>query len=59
VEKILNVFCQHGAPLSILADAHPHIGTDKLPRVIENMRNTILKSGGEVPFPNENDRIPT
>lgn len=50
VEKILNVFCQHGAPLSILADAHPHIGTDKLPRVIENMRNTILKSGGEVHF---------
>ena len=36
--------------MSILADAHPHIGTDKLPRVIENMRNTILKSGGEVHF---------
>ena len=48
VEKILNVFCQHGASLYILSDAHPHIGTDKLPRVIENMRNTILKSGGEV-----------
>ena len=48
VEKILNVFCQHGASLNILSDAHPHIGTDKLPRVIENMRNTILKSGGEV-----------
>ena len=46
--KILNVFCKHGAPVSILADAHPHIGTDRLPRVIENMRNTILKSGGEV-----------
>ncbi|SFF91296.1 hypothetical protein SAMN05216383_10256 [Prevotella sp. KH2C16] len=50
VAKILNVFCQHGAPTAILADAHPHIGTDKLPRVIENMRNTILKSGGEVHF---------
>ena len=49
-EKILNVFCQHGAPLSILADAHPHIGTDKLPRVIENMRETILRCGGEVHF---------
>ena len=48
--KILNVFCQHGASTSILADAHPHIGTDKLPRVIENMRNTILKCGGEVHF---------
>ncbi len=50
VEKILNVFCQHGASTGILADAHPHIGTDKLPRVIENMRNTILKCGGEVHF---------
>ena len=42
VDKILNVFCQHGASPSILVDAHPHIGTDKLPRVIENMRNTIM-----------------
>jgi uncharacterized FAD-dependent dehydrogenase len=49
-EKILNVLCQHGAPTSILFDAHPHIGTDKLPRVIENMRMQILKSGGEVHF---------
>ena len=50
IEKILNVFCQHGASTNILSDAHPHIGTDKLPRVIENMRNTILRSGGEVHF---------
>lgn len=50
VDKILNVFCQHGASTAILADAHPHIGTDCLPMVIENMRNTILKSGGEVHF---------
>ncbi len=50
IEKILNVFCQHGASTDILADAHPHIGTDKLPRVIENMRNTILQCGGEVHF---------
>lgn len=48
VEKILNVLCQHGAPIQILYDAHPHIGTDKLPSVIENIRNTILKYGGEV-----------
>ena len=48
VDKILNVFCQHGASTAILVDAHPHIGTDKLPRVIENMRNTILECGGEV-----------
>lgn len=50
VEKILNVFCQHGASTSILYDAHPHIGTDKLPRVIENMRKQILQSGGQVYF---------
>lgn len=50
VEKILGVFCQHGASPAILSDAHPHIGTDKLPRVIENMRNTILRCGGEVHF---------
>ena len=49
-EKILNVFCQHGASMSILQDATPHIGTDKLPRVIENMRKTILDCGGEVHF---------
>jgi len=50
VDKILNVFCQHGASTNILADAHPHIGTDRLPRVIESMRNTILRCGGEVHF---------
>ena len=50
ISKILNVFCQHGASTNILSDAHPHIGTDKLPRVIENMRNTILRCGGEVHF---------
>lgn len=50
IEKILNVFCQHGASPSILADAHPHIGTDKLPRVIENMRLQIEKCGGRVLF---------
>lgn len=50
IEKILNVFCQHGASTSILADAHPHIGTDKLPKVIENMRETIIRCGGEVHF---------
>jgi len=48
--KILNVFCQHGASTDILADAHPHIGTDRLPAVIEAMRNTIIRCGGEVHF---------
>ena len=49
-DKILNVFCQHGASTAILADAHPHIGTDRLPKVIEAMRNTIISCGGEVHF---------
>ena len=57
IEKILNVFCQHGASTNILADAHPHIGTDKLPRVIEAMRNTILESGGEVYFQTKVTRL--
>ena len=57
VDKILNVFCQHGASTSILIDAHPHIGTDKLPRVIENMRNTILECSGEVHFKTRMDAI--
>lgn len=50
VSHILSVFCQHGASTSILTDAHPHIGTDKLPRVIESMRETIKSCGGEVHF---------
>ena len=57
VDKILNVFCQHGASTAILVDAHPHIGTDKLPRVIENMRNTILECGGEVHFETRMDAL--
>ena len=50
VEKILRVFCQHGAATSILQDAHPHIGTDRLPRIIEAMRRRIIDCGGEVHF---------
>ena len=49
-ERILSIFCQHGASTAILSDAHPHIGTDKLPRVIENIRETIRRCGGEVHF---------
>ena len=57
VEKILNVFCQHGASTNILADAHPHLGTDKLPNIIEAMRNTIIRCGGEVHFETKMDAI--
>ncbi|NDV69666.1 NAD(P)/FAD-dependent oxidoreductase [Dysgonomonas sp. 25] len=57
VEKILHVFCQHGADTSILVDAHPHIGTDKLPAIIERMREQIIASGGEVHFETRMDRL--
>ncbi len=57
VERILNIFCQHGASVSILSDAHPHIGTDKLPRVIENIREQIIRSGGEIHFETRMDDL--
>ena len=57
IDKILNVFCQHGASTAILADAHPHIGTDRLPKVIEAMRNTIINCGGEVHFQTKMTRL--
>lgn len=50
VQRILSIFCQHGASTDILADAHPHIGTDRLPGIIERMREQIKSSGGEVHF---------
>ncbi len=50
VDKILAVFHQHGASEDILIDAHPHIGTDKLPGVIKAMRETIMNCGGVVSF---------
>lgn len=57
VDRILNIFCQHGANPSILADAHPHIGTDKLPAVIENIRKTIEGCGGAVHFETRMDAL--
>ena len=57
VERILRVFCQHGAHTDILCDAHPHIGTDRLPRIIEAMREQIRKSGGEVYFQSRVDAL--
>lgn len=48
--KALAVLHQHGAPENILFESHPHIGSDKLPEVVRNIRNTILTSGGEVHF---------
>lgn len=50
VDKVLHIFHNHGAQDSILVDAHPHIGTDRLPFVIKAIRNTIIQAGGEVHF---------
>ena len=50
IEHILKTFVYHGADDVILVDAHPHIGTNKLPNIISNMRETILKHGGEIHF---------
>lgn len=50
VEGILNILYSHGADKNILIDAHPHIGTERLPAIIKEIRNTILNSGGEVIF---------
>lgn len=50
VREVLYPFVEYGADASILIDAHPHIGSDRLPSVIENMRNDIVSHGGEVHF---------
>ncbi len=50
VGKILALLCQHGASTDILYEAHPHIGTELLPQIVEQIRNTILASGGKVHF---------
>ncbi len=50
VTKILTVLVDHGAHEDILTDAHPHIGTNKLPAVITAIRETIINAGGEVLF---------
>lgn len=50
VKRILYQLTEHGATEDILVDAHPHIGTDKLPEIISRMRSTILNNGGEIHF---------
>ena len=57
VDKILNVLVQHGAKEEILVDAHPHIGTDRLPQVIRGIRETIIACGGEVRFQSRVERL--
>lgn len=50
VEEVLKTLVCHGASEDILVDAHPHIGTDRLPKIISALRNTIIRCGGEVCF---------
>lgn len=50
IPLVLSIFNYFGADEKILTDAHPHIGTDKLPAIIQNMRNKILELGGEIHF---------
>jgi len=50
IEKVLHTFVNYGADIQILIDAHPHIGTNKLPKIIENMRAAIIDCGGEFHF---------
>lgn len=57
VQRILEILCQFGASEAILSDAHPHIGTDKLPKIIENIRKQIIASGGEVLFGKKMTRL--
>jgi hypothetical protein len=50
VRRIFESLVYHGATDQILVDAHPHIGTNKLPKIVENIRETILRHGGEIHF---------
>lgn len=54
---MLSLLVQHGADESILIDAHPHIGSDKLPIIMKNIRNTIIDHGGEVHFSTRADKL--
>jgi hypothetical protein len=50
VKRILEILIQHGADKEILIDAHPHIGSNRLPKIVAEIRNTILNNGGEIHF---------
>ena len=59
VQKVLEIFVNHGATEDILVDARPHIGTNKLPHIIEDIRNTILEHGGVFKFDCKVEQITT
>ena len=52
VDRILKLLIAHGATQNIAIEAHPHIGTNKLPKIIQNIRQTIIEHGGEIRFNN-------
>ncbi len=57
VEEILKTLVAHGASENILVDAHPHIGTDRLPKIIKAIRESIVSAGGEVHFSTKVTRL--
>lgn len=57
IRRVLEILVHHGATREILIDAHPHIGTNKLPQIIQHMRETIIAHGGEVHFETRVDDI--
>ncbi|MBZ0200261.1 MAG: FAD-dependent oxidoreductase [Ignavibacteriaceae bacterium] len=50
IKKTLNILVQHGAADDILIDSHPHIGSNKLPKIVQSIRETVLRCGGEINF---------
>ena len=57
IQRVFEVFHYHGAQDNILYEAHPHIGSDKLPSIIRHMRETILQYGGEIHFDTQVDKL--
>lgn len=55
--EVLSLLVQHGAKEEILIDSHPHIGSDRLPGIMKNIRQTIIDCGGEVRFQTRVDRL--
>ncbi len=55
--EVLSLLVQHGADENILIDSHPHIGSDRLPGIMKNIRQTIINCGGEVRFLTRADRL--
>lgn len=57
ISKVLHILVEHGAGSDILIDAHPHIGSNKLPQVVQEIRNTILNFGGQIHFDSHVDDL--